>query len=434
MVRSLRATVPSMEELSRRTGIHVNPLWRAFNNPGAKINGMRDALEAYFNQQFPDIHFSEFVAIHDEKLQDAFQLAVEPPQNGTAGQLRNSTELRLLFKENWAWVSGWDFKGDKAASMYLRARFMLTAGWTNVQLDSQLKNQLVTLKAASTEADACAQELDRQPERPHLPHLKMKVTKLKISAQQRLHLYEHKKHLPVTNTIPRPELENFLQYLLSGGGKGPQFETNQDMQISRIRLSDKTSRLHPRHAVRKPGQAYEPEVPVKVREWIGPALASPDSQISDWPKGHFNRWQFSRDAVTISSGLSLLNECSKAYAILLDERPEFEDIDHAEWTVGPAANDPDLQFFRNNINQIRNIIKPTPINDNEKESDMLKLRKIAMGLIAITLLAAAVAGQLIYKAPAEKAGAVASIVWPNRVDDVKIGLNAGQAVKTAQLS
>jgi hypothetical protein len=158
MVRSLRATVPSMEELSRRTGIHVNPLWRAFNNPGAKINGMRDALEAYFNQQFPDIHFSEFVAIHDEKLQDAFQLAVEPPQNGKAGQLRDSTELRLLFKENWAWVSGWDFKGDKAASMYLRARFMLTAGWTNVQLDSQLKNQLVTLKAASTEADACAQE------------------------------------------------------------------------------------------------------------------------------------------------------------------------------------------------------------------------------------------------------------------------------------
>jgi hypothetical protein len=40
------------------------------------------------------------------------------------------------------------------------------------------------------------------------------------------------------------------------------------MQISRIRLSDKTSRLHPRHVVPKPAQAYEPEVPVKVREWI----------------------------------------------------------------------------------------------------------------------------------------------------------------------
>jgi hypothetical protein len=31
-----------------------------------------------------------------------------------------------------------------------------------------------------------------------------------------------------------------------------------------IRLSDKTSRLHPRHVVPKPTQAYEPEVPVKV--------------------------------------------------------------------------------------------------------------------------------------------------------------------------
>jgi len=49
-----------------------------------------------------------------------------------------------------------------------------------------------------------------------------------------------------------------------------------DMQISRIRLSDKTSRLHPRHVVPKRSQADEPEVPVQVREWIGPALASPD--------------------------------------------------------------------------------------------------------------------------------------------------------------
>ena len=49
-----------------------------------------------------------------------------------------------------------------------------------------------------------------------------------------------------------------------------------DMQIARIRLSNKTSRLHPRHVVPKPAQAYEPEVPVKVREWIHPALASTD--------------------------------------------------------------------------------------------------------------------------------------------------------------
>src|SRR5664279_1675353 len=49
-----------------------------------------------------------------------------------------------------------------------------------------------------------------------------------------------------------------------------------DMQISRIRLSDKTSRLHPRLVASACGQTYEPEVPVKVREWICPALASPD--------------------------------------------------------------------------------------------------------------------------------------------------------------
>ncbi len=56
-----------------------------------------------------------------------------------------------------------------------------------------------------------------------------------------------------------------------------------DMQISRIRLSDKTSRLHPRHVVPKPSQAYEPEVPIKVREWICPALASPDLVLGAQP-------------------------------------------------------------------------------------------------------------------------------------------------------
>src|SRR3977135_3139565 len=55
------------------------------------------------------------------------------------------------------------------------------------------------------------------------------------------------------------------------------------MQISRIRLSDKPSRLRPRHVVPKPAQAYEPEVPVKVREWISPALASPDLVLEAQP-------------------------------------------------------------------------------------------------------------------------------------------------------
>jgi hypothetical protein len=51
------------------------------------------------------------------------------------------------------------------------------------------------------------------------------------------------------------------------------------MQISRFRLSDKTSRLHPRHVVPKPAQAYEPEVPVKVREWISPVVGMPKPSL-----------------------------------------------------------------------------------------------------------------------------------------------------------
>ena len=56
-----------------------------------------------------------------------------------------------------------------------------------------------------------------------------------------------------------------------------------DVQISRIRLSDKTSRLHPRHVAAKRGQTHEPEVPVKVREWISPALALPDLVLEAQP-------------------------------------------------------------------------------------------------------------------------------------------------------
>jgi hypothetical protein len=33
----------------------------------------------------------------------------------------------------------------------------------------------------------------------------------------------------------------------------------------------------------KRGKAYEPEVPIKVREWIGPALASPDLVLDAQP-------------------------------------------------------------------------------------------------------------------------------------------------------
>src|SRR5438045_7367420 len=55
------------------------------------------------------------------------------------------------------------------------------------------------------------------------------------------------------------------------------------MRTDRIRLSDKTASLRPRRAATKLGQAYEPEVLVKVREWIGPALASPDFVLKPQP-------------------------------------------------------------------------------------------------------------------------------------------------------
>src|SRR5271166_2493847 len=56
-----------------------------------------------------------------------------------------------------------------------------------------------------------------------------------------------------------------------------------DVRIARIRLSDKTSRLRPRHVVPKPGQTYEPEMPVEVREWIAPTPSAPDFVLGARP-------------------------------------------------------------------------------------------------------------------------------------------------------
>ena len=48
----------------------------------------------------------------------------------------------------------------------------------------------------------------------------------------------------------------------------------------RTALSDKTSRLRPRHVVPKPRQTHEPEGLVEVREWIAAALASSGLDVS----------------------------------------------------------------------------------------------------------------------------------------------------------
>src|SRR5215470_5713490 len=62
-----------------------------------------------------------------------------------------------------------------------------------------------------------------------------------------------------------------------------------DVQISRIRLSDKTSRLRPRLAAPTRGQAYETVMPVEVREWIRPAPASPDLVLETQPPAQPHR-------------------------------------------------------------------------------------------------------------------------------------------------
>ena len=66
--------------------------------------------------------------------------------------------------------------------------------------------------------------------------------------------------------------------------------SNRDLWISHIRLSDKSSRLHPRHVVPKLAQAHEPEVPVKVREWsrttaIDPRLSPQKRSEKDFSMG-----------------------------------------------------------------------------------------------------------------------------------------------------
>src|SRR6516165_164341 len=64
---------------------------------------------------------------------------------------------------------------------------------------------------------------------------------------------------------------------------GPPPVSERSRRISRTALSDKPSRLHPRRAAAELGQTYEPEVPVEVREWIAPALASPALVLEPQP-------------------------------------------------------------------------------------------------------------------------------------------------------
>jgi hypothetical protein len=64
-------------------------------------------------------------------------------------------------------------------------------------------------------------------------------------------------------------------------GRGLRFHIpliEPDRRIYRIRLSDETSRLHARRAATKLGQAYKPEVLVKMREEIGSVELTPSNR------------------------------------------------------------------------------------------------------------------------------------------------------------
>jgi hypothetical protein len=59
------------------------------------------------------------------------------------------------------------------------------------------------------------------------------------------------------------------------------------------------------HVVPKPAQADEPEVPVKVREWIGPALAPPDFVLGTQPPAQPHSGVVVERPVRFADGASL---------------------------------------------------------------------------------------------------------------------------------
>jgi hypothetical protein len=362
MVHSLYAQRQNMEELSRKTGVPVGRLWDAYKNENTKLETWGAKLEEYYYKQFPEGHFSRFVARRDEKLQKAFYKAVRKDPT-LEFDSRDKTDLRTLLEDDWTLLSTWHSEEDEPGALYLRARYALMSGWTNLLLEPGISQPDALRRAISDSARGMA-ELQRTPERLYYRDLMMKFIRLKLSAVQRLHLTEHENHLPVSKALPSSELKDLLDFLLS--------------------------------------------------------------KVTTWPKGYTDRWQFARDAVTISSALdglpssaleelpeeslkeAVLEKCAAAYAILLDERPEFADINHPEWSVGPAADDPDLKFFRENIHTISKIVTTIREKNIKKTS---KRAKASLAILGFVLLAGIAVGYAVDLAPIR----TAIIVWPGPI-------------------
>src|SRR5262249_52965823 len=74
---------------------------------------------------------------------------------------------------------------------------------------------------------------------------------------------------------------------------------------SRIRLSDKTSRLHPWHVVPKPRQTDEAVALVQVQDWEVPALASSDVVLDAQPPAQPHRGVVVERAIRLADGADL---------------------------------------------------------------------------------------------------------------------------------
>jgi hypothetical protein len=88
-----------------------------------------------------------------------------------------------------------------------------------------------------------------------------------IAPSRRISGIESRCDEAVGRTYLLPPLSSGGASLLGHGSVSTPPLIESDWRIFRIRLSDKTSGLHLRRAATQLCQAYEPEVPVKVREW-----------------------------------------------------------------------------------------------------------------------------------------------------------------------
>ena len=157
MVRSLRTLVRSMEELARKSGIPVKRLWDAYEDENTTFRTWKQPLETYYYKRFPECQFTAFVQRRDQKLQDAFQLAVSESNRYRQAAPR-ADRGRLDMALSWRYE-------DKAGEHDLRARYALMSGWTDIGLAPEI-GQEAALVLAVDESALCLAALEVTSQRP----------------------------------------------------------------------------------------------------------------------------------------------------------------------------------------------------------------------------------------------------------------------------